>query len=271
LGFSRSFPLDTHGALRLFGISYAKYRMRSLHGLSSVGDAHQMERLSPGPTLIEQAYNAILGAICGGRISPGARLNQDELAATLHISRQPVGQALSVLKSQGFVRDNGRRGLIVAPLEREFFRSIYQLREALDAMAARLAADRRTPADAARGRKLVAEGRKALAGGDMEALVDADLRFHMWIYQVAGNPLLVETMRLYWNHLRRAMGEILRYPSSRATIWEEHQRILRAIVEGDPDAASAGALAHAHDAAERIIGSIPVAQPGDPIAAKKAR
>ena len=90
-----------------------------------------MDTLSTGPTLISQAYDAILAAICEGGLQPGERLNQDQLAARLRISRQPVGQALSILKAQGFVRDTGRRGLIVAPLEREFFSAIYQLREAL--------------------------------------------------------------------------------------------------------------------------------------------
>ena len=217
----------------------------------------KMESLSPGPTLIERAYEAILAAICDGRLQPGERLNQDELAARLEISRQPVGQALTILKSQGFVRDNGRRGLIVAPLEREFVRSIYQLREALDAMAARLAADRCSPADIAEGRKLVAEGRRAVQSGRMEDLIGADTQFHMWIYRVAGNPLLAETMGLYWNHLRRVMSEILRRPARRQEIWDEHEAILKAIIEQDAKVAEKRALAHARDASLRIVESIP--------------
>src|SRR4051812_17414701 len=62
----------------------------------------ELDRLDPGPTLIDRAYEAILGAVCSGELAPGERLNQDELAARLHISRQPVGQALTILKSQGF-------------------------------------------------------------------------------------------------------------------------------------------------------------------------
>jgi DNA-binding GntR family transcriptional regulator len=216
-----------------------------------------MESLSPGPTLIDRAYEAILAAICDTRLQPGERLNQDELAARLQISRQPVGQALTILKSQGFVRDNGRRGLIVAPLEREFVRSIYQLREALDAMAARLAAGRCSPADIAEGRKLVAEGRRAVQSGRMEDLIGADMQFHMWIYRVAGNPLLAETMGLYWNHLRRVMSEILRRPARRQQIWDEHEAILKALIEQDAKAAEKRALAHARGAAARIVESIP--------------
>ncbi|HSN13520.1 MAG TPA: GntR family transcriptional regulator, partial [Anaeromyxobacteraceae bacterium] len=147
-----------------------------------------MDILVQGPTLIEQTYTSLLAAICDGRLRPGARLNQDDLAGRMRVSRQPVGQALSILKTQGFVRDAGRRGLIVAPLEREFFRSIYELREAIDPMAARLAATRGARADAAGGRKLIAAGRNAVEAASIDALITADMQFHMWVYDLAGNP-----------------------------------------------------------------------------------
>src|SRR5438132_12598187 len=186
-----------------------------------------------GPTLIEQAYDAILAAICDGRLAPGARLNQDDLAARMGISRQPVGQALSVLKAQSFVRDTGRRGLIVSPLEREFLHSVYDLREGFDSLAASLAAQRCTPRDAAEGRKLVADGREAEKSGRVDSLIEADMRFHLWICRVAGNPLLAETMRLYWNHLRLAMAAVLRHPRHRTEIWVEQDAILEANVGHD--------------------------------------
>src|SRR2546425_13156960 len=198
-----------------------------------------------GPTLIEQAYDAILAAICDGRLAPGARLNQDDLAARMGISRQPVGQALSVLKAQSFVRDTGRRGLIVAPLEREFLHSVYELREALDSLAASLAAQRCTPRDAAEGRKLVADGREAERSGRVDELIEADMRFHLWICRVAGNPLLSDTMRLYWNHLRRAMSEVLQQPARRDPIWQEHEALLQGIIKRDPSEATPRAHPHA--------------------------
>src|SRR4051812_44540539 len=165
-----------------------------------------LENLRAAPTLIEQAYDAILAAICDGRLAPAARLNQDLLAARLGISRQPVGQALTILRAQGFVRDTGRRGLIVALLDPQFFRAIYELREALDSLAATLAAQRCTPADAAVGRKLVAEGRVAARRGRVAELIEAHMGFHMWICGVAGNPLLSGEMRVVLEHPPRAMG-----------------------------------------------------------------
>jgi DNA-binding GntR family transcriptional regulator len=217
-----------------------------------------MDTLSTGPTLISQAYDAILSAICEGGLQPGERLNQDQLAARLRISRQPVGQALSILKAQGFVRDTGRRGLIVAPLEREFFSAIYQLREALDPMAVRLAAERSAPADIAEARRLVSEGRKAVEAGSIDALVAADMQFHLWTYRLSGNPLVVDTMNLYWNHLRRGMSEVLRDGPRRAGIWNDHEEILHAIAGGDAAAAAKHALRHVRSAAERNLGPIPL-------------
>ena len=221
--------------------------------------------LRPGPTLIEQAYEAILEAVCSGRLAPGERLNQDDLAARLGISRQPVGQALSVLKAQGFVRDTGRRGMIVAPLERDYFHAIYELREALDSLAASLAAQRCTPADVAEGRKLLAEGRRAAKSGKVDVAVAADMKFHLWISRVAANPLLLETMRLYWNHLRRAMGEVLQRPSRRHEVWDEHEALLKGIIKRNPAMAAHHATAHAR-AASKSIDTLPIPQ-----ARRKAR
>jgi DNA-binding GntR family transcriptional regulator len=218
-----------------------------------------VQTLKPAPTLIEQAYEAILEAICAGRLAPGERLNQDALAGHLGISRQPVGQSLSVLKAQGFVRDTGRRGLIVAPLEREFFRSIYELREALDSLAASLAAQRCKPGDVTEGRRLLAEGRRAARSGRVDELIEADMRFHLWICRVAGNPLLTDTMRLYWNHLRRAMGEVLQQRSRRDQIWEEHEALLQGIINRNPVAAAHHATVHARAASKSIL-MLPSAQ-----------
>lgn len=216
-----------------------------------------MDILVQGPTLIEQTYASLLNAICDGRMQPGARLNQDELAGRMGVSRQPVGQALSILKTQGFVRDAGRRGLIVAPLERDFFRSIYELREAIDPMAARLAARRGARAEAAEGRQLIVAGRNAVKSASIGALITADMQFHMWIYKLAGNPLLVDTMRLYWNHLRRAMAEVLRPAEGRKRVWDEHEAIAKALHERDAAAAERHARRHVRDAAQRVADSIP--------------
>src|SRR5437868_1448753 len=76
-----------------------------------------LESLVSPTTLVDQAYAVILDAICDGTLKPGERLTQADVAERLNVSRQPVHNALLVLKSQGFLQESGRRGLCVAPLD----------------------------------------------------------------------------------------------------------------------------------------------------------
>ena len=69
------------------------------------------------PDLVDQVYRALLDAISDGSLAPGARLTQEDLAERLEVSRQPVLQALRLLKKDGLVLDAPGRGLLVAPLD----------------------------------------------------------------------------------------------------------------------------------------------------------
>ena len=209
------------------------------------------------PSLYEQVYSSILEAICGGALRPGDRINQDELAARLNVSRQPVTQALTVLRSQDFVQETGRRGLVVTPLRKSFFESLYELRESLDPMAAKLAARNSAELVRAGGQSLLELGRAAVRDGSVAALTSADMAFHMWVYEAAGNPLLTETLRLYWHHLRRAMVAVVEPAQDRGRVWDEHERILEAILGGDQRQAERLSLLHIQEAAQRVMQGLP--------------
>ena len=217
-----------------------------------------MESLQPQQTMVEQAYGAILDAICEGRLEPGERLTQEGIAQKLQVSRQPVGQALLLLKQQRFLVEAGRRGLMVAPLDREFMRWIYELRLGIEPPAAGLAARNATPADIERGTALVATGQRAVRAGSIGELIAADMAFHMYLYEISGNGLFVDTMRELWNHLRRAMREVLQHREYRKTIWVEHEQILRAIAGHDADGAAALVRAHLSNAAINVQVRLPV-------------
>ena len=209
------------------------------------------------PSLYEQVYASILDAICGGDLRPGDRINQDELAAKLNVSRQPVTQALTVLRMQDFVQDAGRRGLVIAPLRRSFFVALYQLRESLDPMAARLAARNNTQLFRADGLALLERGRAALQTGSVAELTSADMAFHMWIYEAAGNPLLTEMLRMYWHHMRRAMIVVVGQSDGRDLVWAQHEKIVDAILNGKEKLAETLSTKHIQAAAQRVIQSIP--------------
>lgn len=199
-----------------------------------------IRRIEFSPDLTDQVYQRLSDAICNGELLPSARLTQEELAESLNVSRQPVLQALRLLRNDGFVIDSGRRGLMVAPLDPQAIAQIYQVRAVLDGLAAREAAQVRAQIDPA----VIAEGRNAVSGQNIAAMIDADLRFHNQIYAVSGNPLLAQTANLHWRHIRRAMGAVLQETGVREVVWDEHQAILEAISGGD--AKSAERLARDH-------------------------
>ena len=197
-----------------------------------------MDALTPPRTLVERAYEAILDAICDGTLEPGERLTQDDVARRLKVSRQPITNALAMLKAHGFVREAGGRGVVVAPLEGKRFDDIYQYRSAVEPLAVRLAIPRLTKADIKLGRAMIEKGQAKAAQGNARELLRADMDFHFFIYHLADNSLILETMRLNWHHLRRAMREVIRTPQFPVSIWTEHAAVFEAMAEGDANEAA---------------------------------
>src|SRR3954454_22963700 len=98
--------------------------------------------LDATPNLIDQVYTRILEATIDRTLPPGHRIRQNELAEKLGVSRQPVSHALHLLHRQGLVSESGRRGFEVTQLDPARIRQLYEVRSAIDALAARLAAER---------------------------------------------------------------------------------------------------------------------------------
>src|SRR3954464_14593187 len=133
----------------------------------------ELVKLQASPDLVDQVYRALLDAISDGSLAPGVRITQEDLAERLAVSRQPVLQALRLLKKDGLLHDAPGRGLLVAPLDAASIAHVYEIREALDALAARLAAARRAKIDP----RLVEQGRRAARGRRIQSMIDADIAF----------------------------------------------------------------------------------------------
>jgi DNA-binding GntR family transcriptional regulator len=200
----------------------------------------QLVQLEASPDLVERVYGKLIDAISDGSLAPGQRITQEDIAQQLAVSRQPVLQALRLLKKDGFVQDAPGRGLQVSALDAQWTRNVYQVRGALDALAARLAAQRRYRIAPA----LLREGRRAARGSDVRAMIDADLAFHAALYAAAGNPLIEQSAQLHWRHLKRVMGAVLQQTGQRDAVWDEHEAIAKAIAAGDAD--GAGRLIEEH-------------------------
>ncbi|MEK6350935.1 MAG: GntR family transcriptional regulator [Burkholderia sp.] len=197
-------------------------------------------RIPARPDYVEAVYASLADAICDGTLAPGARITQEEIAERLAVSRSPVLQALRLLKKDRLVQDAPGRGVLVAPLDAPWLAHLFEIRGTLDALAAQLAARRRATLDP----RLLIDGRRVSAQGEVRAMIEADVAFHFAVYAASGNPLIGETARVHWVHLRRAMGAMLQVSGQRATIWDEHAAIAEAIAAGD--AARAARLSEQH-------------------------
>jgi DNA-binding GntR family transcriptional regulator len=209
--------------------------------------------LDLAPNLIDQVYTRILEAIADRTLLPGQRIRQNELAEKLGVSRQPVSHALHLLHRQGLIAESGRRGFEVAQLDPERIRQLYEVRGALDALAAKLAAERaRTDVQArAQLEKALHAGRAIDRKTPLSKVIGVDVDFHGAIYRLSGNPAIEEMIAPQWPHMRRSMATVLAELDYRDSAWSEHETIADAILTGDAAAAEKAALAHALTAGRR--------------------
>ncbi|QWG24223.1 GntR family transcriptional regulator [Bradyrhizobium sediminis] len=203
--------------------------------------------LNPLPNLIDQVYARILEAIIDRTLPPGHRIRQNELAEKLGVSRQPVSHALHLLHRQGLVAESGRRGFEVTRLDPLRIRQLYEVRGAIDALAARLAAGR-ARTDAAGRAQLEAAlqaGRATNRKAPLALLIALDVDFHRAIYSLSGNPAIEEMIAPHWPHMRRSMATVLAELDYRESAWAEHETIAAHVFSGNVRAAEGAALAHA--------------------------
>ena len=137
-----------------------------------------MPNVQAQPSLVEQVINAIVSEIVDGELPSNSRLIQDELARAYGVSRQPVQQALLLLRDRGLVREAPGRGLIVSPIDPDFVRKLYEVRAMLDGLAARLAAERGAERAKIEGPAYMDAGRAAVASGSLNEQIEADMNFH---------------------------------------------------------------------------------------------
>jgi DNA-binding GntR family transcriptional regulator len=206
--------------------------------------------LDPLPNLIDQAYTRILEAIIDRTLPPGHRIRQNELAEKLGVSRQPISHALHLLHRQGMVAESGRKGFEVTQLDPLRIRQLYEVRGAIDALAARLAAQRVKADAAGRGylEAALRAGRETDKKTPLSRLITLDVDFHGAIYRLADNPAIEEMIGPQWPHMRRSMATVLAELDYRESAWTEHATIVAHILSGNAKAAESSALAHAQSA-----------------------
>ena len=208
-----------------------------------------MQPLDSQPALIQQAYERLVAAIADGTLAPGERIRQEELGRMLGVSRQPVSHALQLLKQQRLVEENGRRGLVVSAVDAVGIHELYQVRTALDALAARLAAERVADrvvdlSQRRAAKRALLEGLRLRPDAPVLAFIQADVAFHTALYHLSGNRAIEDTVAAQWPHFKRSMGAVLNDPEQRPLVWHEHEQIMRLVLAGDAAGAESAARRH---------------------------
>lgn len=205
-------------------------------------------------SLAEDAADRIREQILGGGFKQGEHLVEAKIAEQLTISRGPVREAFKLLRAEGLLKEEPRRGTFVVSLTAHDVREIYGLRAALEGRAARLIARSRDPAALAALRELTDGIDAAVASQDAVAASRADLAFHEGLCGLCGNSRIHEVFMRYVPTLRgllRLDEQVLR---SLDEISLQHRPLVEAIEAGDEERAARLLSEHAEHAGELIAG-----------------
>jgi DNA-binding GntR family transcriptional regulator len=221
------------------------------------------------PSVSDTAYEQLRAMICRGRLRPGDRIVERDLARRLRVSRIPLREGLARLEAEGLVRSIANSATFVETFAPHDVLEMYQMRLLLEPYAARLAAERRDPTLPRELRRLTEQMTANSARGDLRRLDDVDYRFHLALVRGSGHhrllraygssPIQVIGLRSGYAHLRNLPPE--------ATA-EEHRRIVNAIASGRPAAAERATAEHVRGALRAIeaavtSGEAPVGLPAD--------
>lgn len=194
------------------------------------------------PPLSIAIASEIKQAILSGRYRSGDRLVEESLAEWLGVSRNPVREALRHLEAEGFVQIAPRRGASVATIGLKEAHELFEVRAALEALSARLAATRATDDDLASLEQIVLQGEKAADAGQLRGLPDLNTEFHARMVAIAGNGQLA---RLIAELRDRIQWVYSHHIETRAVdSWKEHRQLFAAVAGRTPEAAAHIALRH---------------------------
>ncbi|HEY0293930.1 MAG TPA: GntR family transcriptional regulator [Bordetella sp.] len=199
--------------------------------------------------LTQLVVDALRDKILNGDIAPGERLVESRLSEEFSVSRMPVREALRQLAANGLVTIEPRRGATVTAFQGTQLRELVEVRATLEALNAKLAAQRHDPKQIAELNALLAEGmRLANNPDDRETLALLNRRFHDALGHIAANSVLQEVMRTLRDRTAVLFAPFLAQRTQQN--WEEHAAILRAVINGDAELASLLAARHVYNAAQ---------------------
>lgn len=196
-----------------------------------------------GATLADALRARLEGEIASGRIAPGTRLDEQEIAARHGCSRTPVREAFRLLAADRLVELRGRQGAVVRSIGLQTLVEMFQVMGELEGLCARLAARRISEAQMA-GLRAIHQRLVDAAGAGLDAFYDINHEFHEAIYEAAQNGFLAEETRRLRNRVAAYRRRVTSMPNRIADTIAEHQSVMDAIFARDAEGAHRAMRAH---------------------------
>ena len=186
-------------------------------------------------------------------LAPGERIKEEALANDLGVSRTPVREAITTLEKEGFIIKDPNKSSSVSDLSAKRFRSLLELRMALEGFAAKLAALRRTDDEIVELENVLKESSAAASIHDKNKFVLGDTNFHKLIFRATKNVYLINQYDSLSNEIQRSRIYFTRSTNEYSSIIYRHRKILDAIIDRDSDEAEKCAKKHIDMLTERWL------------------
>ncbi|MBO8138102.1 MAG: GntR family transcriptional regulator [Desulfotomaculum sp.] len=206
--------------------------------------------------LREIVFETLRDAIINGKLKPGERLMEIQLAEEMGVSRTPVREAIRKLELEGLVVMVPRKGAYVAGISMKDIVDVFEVRAALDALAARLAAERITDDELDQLEKSIVSIHEVSDGKNIEEVVARDTGFHEIIYKASRNEKLIQIITHLKEQLQRFRATSLALPGRTKEAVEEHKQIVEALSERDAELAAQLAYQHIENAENSMLSAI---------------
>ena len=208
---------------------------------------------STSDLLSDRIRNSLTDAIASGHYQPGAALDEQALADRYGATRTPVREALRQLSAAGLIEIRPRRGAVVAHITLERVMEMFECMAEIEAMCARLATYRMTPIERSKLFRIHGQAEESAKNCDVDQYDGLNRQFHEALYHGTHNPFLAEQALAVRARLGAYRRTQLRNSGRVGRSYEEHDRLVRVISQGDGEEAVKWMRAHMLNASCALV------------------
>ncbi|PKM46305.1 MAG: GntR family transcriptional regulator [Firmicutes bacterium HGW-Firmicutes-8] len=203
--------------------------------------------------LREIVFETLREAIINATLRPGERLMEIQMAEEMGVSRTPVREAIRKLELEGFVVMVPRKGAYVAGISMKDIADVFEIRAAMEALAAGLAAERITEEELEDLERILVTIGECVKNNDLEKLIEVDTEFHDILFKASRNERLVQIVSNLREQIQRFRTASLSTPGRMKYALEEHKKIVEAVSERNVELAQSLAREHIENAENSML------------------